>query len=207
MPHVLLHVHVAQGPKGPPDPQRPCHFKEDLGYLTVINLCPKDQFKVALLRIDQSGKGPIYAMGADATSATAGAKHQWLGPFLRFPKTPDMPEHPIHVAVLREADGKMVAPKGIKQDGTLVDVSSSKKRACQLFVKGSSDFAIFRARLSADGTKVLGNDFYRGDRSPPVEGGAPCEQYFETGPPAVEGRMVDVYDTGSCRVVIDDCRK
>jgi hypothetical protein len=109
--------------------------------------------------------------------------------------------------VVRKADGKMVAPKGIKQDGTLVDVSITKKRACQLFVKGSSDFSGFRARLSSDGTRVLGNDFYNGDRSPPVEGGTPCERYFETGPPAVEGRMVDVYDTGSCRVVIDDCSK
>jgi hypothetical protein len=67
-------------------------------------------------------------MDADATSASAGVKYQWLGPLQGFPKTPDMPEHPIHVAVVRVADGKMVAPKGITQDGTLIHVSSSKKK-------------------------------------------------------------------------------
>lgn len=190
MPCVLFHMHAAQGPRGPSDPKKPCQFKEglDLGYLTVTNLCPKDQFKVALLKFDHpadwsmdllpAGQGSIHAMGADATSATAGTKYQWLGPFLRFPKTPDMPEKPIHVAVIRKADGKVVVPKGIKQDGTLTDVTSSKRKVCQLFEKGTSDFAIFRARVSADGTRVLHNDFYRGDRSPPVVGGTLCEQYF-----------------------------
>jgi hypothetical protein len=113
----------------------------------------------------------------------------------------------------------VVAPKGVKSDGSLVDVSSSKKRVCQLFVKGSNDFSMFRASLSPDGSRVIRNDFAFGERPnfPPVKGGdwqgTPCEQYYEkatsTQPvlPAVEGRMVDVYDTGSCRVIIDDCSK
>lgn len=193
---------------------------EHLGYLTVTNKCPQDSFKVALLRIDPAGKDPIQAMGADANVVQPNTKFIWLGPFLTFPPGSDVPQgKPLYVAVLRLSDSKIVAPKGVKADGTLLDVSSSRRRACQLFdtgpressPKGPIDFAGFRAALSPDGSKVIRNDFRAptGKRSPVGEPGVACEQYSEEGHdgrPGVEGRMVDVYTTGSCRVVIDDCR-
>lgn len=113
-----------------------------------------------------------------------------------------MPDERIRVIVLRTSDGKVVKP-----DGAPVDVSSTKQRVCQLFWKDQLGFAIFRATLSADGMRVVGNDFAKGKRSEPSVPGTPCEKYYETGPPPVEGRMVDVYATGSCRVIIDDCSK
>jgi hypothetical protein len=107
-----------------------------------------------------------------------------------------------------QADGKQVVPKGLKADGSLVDVSSTKKSVCQLFWKGTNDFAIFRASLSPDGERVVGNDFAMGERSDPGKPGTPCEEYFERAyqeRPAMEGRMMPVYDVGSCRIMIDDC--
>jgi len=218
---LLAHVQDAQGQPKPPDLNKPCIPFNDtntLGYLTVTNKCPHDTFKVAMLRMDPAGKAPIYAMGADASGVPGSTPFQWLGPFLQFSMSTSVPDRPVWVAVVRKSDGKLVAPKGVKSDGSLVDVSSSRKRVCQLFVKGSKDFAMFRASLSPDGSKVIRNDFAFGERPnyPPLKGGeqgTPCEQYYEkatsTRPvlPAVEGRMVDVYDTGSCRVIIDDCSK
>lgn len=193
---------------------------DQLGYLTVTNKCPQDSFKVALLRIDPTGKEPMQAMGADANVVQPNTQFNWLGPFLTFSSGSSVPQgKPLYVAVLRISDGKIVTPKGVKPDGTLLDVSSSRRRACQLFNAGPAqslpnsplDFAIFRATLSPDGSKVIRNDFRTATSkaSPVGEPGVACEQYFEEGHdgrPGVQGRMVDVYTTGSCRVVIDDCR-
>lgn len=213
----------------PIDASRPCLLDpkgtpsraEQLGYLTITNKCPQDSFKVALLRIDPAGNDPIQAMGADANVVQPNTQFIWLGPFLTFPPGSDVPQgKPLYVAVLRLADGEMVAPKGVKADGTLLDVSSSRRHTCQLFDKrpaGSSSngparrFAGFRGILSPDGSKVIRNDFRTptGRASLTGEHGVPCEDYFEEGHdgrPGVEGHMVDVYTTGSCRVVIDDCR-
>jgi hypothetical protein len=212
----------------PTDASRPCFLTpnetsssaEHIGHLTVTNKCPEDFFKVALLRIDPAGKDHIQAMGADAGGVWPDTQFVWVGPVLTFLPKSEVPQgKPLYVAVLRLADGKMVAPKGIKADGTLLDVSSSRRRVCQLFddvpyawsPKGPTDFAFFNATLSPDGSRVIRNDHraYPGTRrSESGEPGVPCKEYFEEGHdgrPGVEGRMVDVYTTGSCRVVIDDC--
>ena len=173
---------------------------EAYGYMTAINKCPHDEFIVALVNADNPEL--IRAMGADATPVAKGAKHQWLGPYLPFSASAHVPDTKLHGAVRRVSDGKFVVAKGVKTDGSLMDVSSTKKRVCQLFNKDGSGFAVFRATLSGDGKKVIRNDFYQGKHSP---SGTACEQYFEEGPPAVEGRFVDVYAPGSCQFVIDDC--
>lgn len=149
----------------------------------------------------------FFLHDADATWVAEGAQYQWLGSLLRFTNSSSVPDERVLVGIIR-ADGKQVVPKGQKADGSLIDVSSTKNSVCQLFWKGTKDFAIFRASLSPDGTRVVGNDFAMGERSEPGKPGTPCEEYFEKGykeRPAVEGHMMPVYDVGSCRITIDDC--
>lgn len=136
---------------------------------------------------------------------------------MSFSTSVHAPDSQQHVAVIRHSDGKQVAPKALMPNGRVVDISATRKRVCLLFQKSKNKLAVFRMGTSLDGTRVTGNDFakvvsktYGADfppRVPTFHPGA-CLVCPEVGPPAVEGRMVDVYaPVGTCQVFIDDCTK
>lgn len=203
---ACLLIAPGQAQSRPPDPTNPCVLFNNTGYLTATNKCPHDTFQVSMV----SGE---YAKGADATPAPAKAQFHWLGPFIEIKSGGEL-ARPLEIAVLRNTDGKFVVPKGVNADGSLRDLTSSKRQVCQLFFKGKPDFAIFRAKLGGGGTRVVGNDFYIGRRPAPGPPGVPCAEYYEEpegdpkkGRNPVEGRMVDMYSLKTCHFVIDDCSK
>jgi len=175
--------------------------------MTAVNKCPHDEFYVSLVRF---GGAAAYAFGAAGDPVRGAVKHQWVqGPNLGGEPQAKNPQ--MYIAVLRASDGKLVVPKGVAADGvTPVDISGTKRRVCQLFKQSSNplDFAAFRARLTADGSKVVRNDF--GQKPNEYPEGLACEKYSEVtvgGTTTAVGKLTDVYKPPSCLFVIDDCSK
>jgi hypothetical protein len=203
------------------DPSKPCIWYTDkesgmpLGKMRSISTCTKDEFSMALVNLNPpKSTDPEKQRHTASYQGTGDGNDDSLGGsgYMAFSKSVHAPDVLLHVAVVRSSDGKQVTPKALMPDGKLVDISATKKRVCLLFEKGTNKLAVFRMGLSLDGTRVTGNDFARAktlaDMSPKGLPGVPCGQYFENGPPAVEGRMMDAYaPVGTCQVVIDDCSK
>jgi len=175
--------------------------------MTAISKCPNDEFFISSVRF---GTNMVAAMGADGTPVKGAVKHMWVGGNLGGDSKAW--QHPnTYIAVLRASDGKLVVPKGVNADGvTPVDISGTKRRVCQLFAQNSKPlrFASFRARLTADGSKVVRNDF--GVKPNEYPEGLDCEKYSEVliNPATTAvGKMTDVYKPPSCLFVIDDCSK
>ena len=191
----------------PSDPTKPCVASGTGSYMTAISKCPKDEFHISFVKF---GPTSVYAMGADATPVTGAVKHMWVGPNLGGDqKSWQQPDR--YIAVVRASDGKVIVPKGVQADGvTPIDISGTKRRVCQLFAQDSNPlrFVGFRARLTADGSKVVRNDFGRKPEQYPE--GLECEKYSELlidRTTTAMGKMTDVYKPPSCLFVIDDCSK
>jgi len=184
------------------------------GKLVSKSKCPNDKFGFALVNMNPPDTTDPKKQYITASFDGVSDGNIQLGGsrYTSFSKSPHAPDTLRHIAVIRQSDGKQVVPKALMPDGKLVDISATKKRVCLLFEKGTNKLAGFRMGLSLDGTRVTGNDFAQAPtpegKSPMGLPGVPCSQYFELGPPAVEGRMVDVYaPVGTCQIVIDDCTK
>lgn len=232
MPTLSLSSHNATGADAQkqqlpklPDPSYPCLWFVDkdegvpFGKMVSKGRCPNDKFDMAFVDMNPSNTDDPYKnniVTASANGISDGNTNLGGSGYLAFSKSLHVPDRPLHIAVIRQSDGKQVVPKALTPDGKLVDISGTKKRVCLLFKKGTNEFAGFRMGISLDGTRVTGNDFARAptlaDKSPRGLPGVPCSQYFERPAegPAVEGRMVDVYSpgaAGTCQIVVDDCTK
>lgn len=178
--------------------------------MTAVSKCPKDVFFVSFVRFGSTSSA-AYAYGAaTADPVTGTTKHRWVGPNLGGEAQAQNPQ--MYVAVLRASDGKVIVPKGVAADGvTPVDISSTKRRVCQLFKQSSNplSFAAFRARLNPDGSKIIRNDF--GKKPDVYPEGLECEKYSEVlvgeGSTTAVGRLTDMYQPRGCMFVIDDCSK
>lgn len=181
---------------------RPPDSPDGALYMTAISKCANDSFYVSFVTFGADQKPPqnvTWASGADATAIEGAVQHEWRGYYI-------LDQNITRIVVLRASDGKLIQPKGVMLDGTFYDVSSTEKPACQLFQGGSTplEFAIFRAKLSEDGSRVLRNDFGSPINSARFPGGVPCEQYRDAGG-ANFGKVADTYLPGSCLYGIDDC--
>lgn len=196
-------------------------------YMTAVSNCKDDNFSVAFAHFasEQIPPGNItHVSGPDGWSGPV--KHVWLGQTLTDPADPTGKTLNVRIAVQRLSDGKFVTPKGVKPDGSFDDITATKRPACLLFELGSKPltFAPFRAGLTADGIRIIRDNFYDNyveGKMPwqTPEGSIPCEEYADVPQhgdkqpdSAVEnpmsgkvGRMVDTYNPGGCLFAVDDC--